>query len=141
MDGGDDGMMTDDPEEDEDMATKGRGMVSFTAEVDDLPVSVMVRAAMDQTNDTKATTDDVDMGEQWKQGDALTHKHDGLMLPADNTAEKNDLGSIYVTFTTQSLTVGIHRELDDREGFTDHIGSAAATRVRRATPTRWSRSA
>ena len=63
-----------------------------------------------------------DQGEMWEQGDALTHTHTGLDLPPGKDDDMLDLGPIRITFTTQNLTVGIHRELDDRNGFTDHIG-------------------
>ena len=57
-------------------------------------------------------------GEKWMQTKALTFEHDGMTLPAKDTA--NDLGPIYVTFTTQTLTVGVYREADDVEGYTDY---------------------
>ena len=91
----------------------GKASFSYMVDADDLadgPATFSVSAA---------ATGQPDMGEKWMQSDALEHSHDGLMLP-DNMA--NDLGPVYVTFTTQSLTVGVHREMDDREGFTDYIG-------------------
>ncbi len=60
-----------------------------------------------------------DMGEAWEQGDALTFTHTGLELP---TEEATDLGPLRITFTTQTIYIGVHRELDDRTGFTDFIG-------------------
>ena len=63
-----------------------------------------------------------DMGEAWEQGDALTHTHTGLDLPPGKDDDMLDLGPIRVTFTTQAIYVGVHRELDDRTGFTDFIG-------------------
>ena len=61
-----------------------------------------------------------DMGEAWDQSEGLTFTHNGLMHPDMNTAEMNDLGPIYVTFTTQTLTVGVYREVDDEPGWTDY---------------------
>ncbi len=63
-----------------------------------------------------------DMGEMWTQGDALTHTHTGLDLPPGEDDDMLDLGPIRITFTTQAVYVGAHRELDDRTGFTDFIG-------------------
>ncbi|MCY4399160.1 MAG: carboxypeptidase-like regulatory domain-containing protein [Gemmatimonadetes bacterium] len=63
-----------------------------------------------------------DMGEMWEQGDPLTYTHTGLELPPGEDDDMLDLGPIRVTFTTQAIYVGVHRELDDRTGFTDFIG-------------------
>ena len=104
---------------------EGKGTLSFMADADNLPAMVYVRPAADQTNDTKAKSDDVDMGEMWDHSAALMHSHDGLILPANNDPADNmdlDKGPVHVSFTTQSLFVGAHRELDDRIGLTDNIG-------------------
>ncbi len=45
----------------------------------------------------------------------LVYEHTGLALPA----AKMDLGEVAVTFTTQTLVVGVHHERDDIEGFTN----------------------
>ena len=63
-----------------------------------------------------------DQGEAWEQGDALTLTHTGLELPPGKDDDMLDLGPIRVTFTTQAIYVGVHRELDDRTGYTDFIG-------------------
>ncbi|MCY4399346.1 MAG: carboxypeptidase-like regulatory domain-containing protein, partial [Gemmatimonadetes bacterium] len=63
-----------------------------------------------------------DQGEAWEQGDALTLTHTGLELPPGKDDDMLDLGPIRVTFTTQAIYVGVHRELDDRAGYTDFIG-------------------
>jgi len=63
-----------------------------------------------------------DQGEAWEQGDALTHTHTGLDLPPGKDDDMLDLGPIRIKFTTQAIYVGVHRELDDRTGFTDFIG-------------------
>ena len=96
----------------------GKGTLSFTADVADLPAMVYVRAAIDQD-------DKLDYGEAYGQTDGLMHSHDGLILPADNDPAMNedlDKGAIYITYTTQSIYVGAHRELDDRTGLTDYLG-------------------
>ena len=98
------------------IATNKEGRASYSTRlesVDDLPASFSVML------DTLGQVDSLThMGEKWKQSKALTFKHDGMTLPAADTA--NDLGTIYVTFTTQKLTVGVYREADDEEGFTDY---------------------
>ena len=68
--------------------------------------------------------------ERWMQSTALTHEHNHLALPADNTSEVNDLGPIYVTWTTQSLTLGVYREADDVEGYTDYRSALPSGDVR-----------
>ncbi|MDE2980287.1 MAG: carboxypeptidase regulatory-like domain-containing protein [Gemmatimonadota bacterium] len=96
----------------------GKGTLSFMADTDNLPAMVYIRAAADQD-------DEIDMGEMYEQTDALMHEHDGFILPANNDPAENmdlDKGPVYVSFTTQSLFIGAHRELDDRTGLTDNIG-------------------
>ena len=100
----------------EDVETDlGKGTLSFMAYADNLPAMVYLRAAEDQ---------DKDMGEMWEQTDALMHSHNGFILPENNDPAENtdelDKGPIYVTFETQSLTVGVFRETDDQPGFTDY---------------------
>ena len=58
--------------------------------------------------------------EMYDQSDALVHMHNALAHPAMNTMEMNDLGPVRVTWTTQKLTVGVYREVDDEPGFTDY---------------------
>ena len=93
------------------MASRGRAGLSYTVAVDDLPATFNVMVGEKQAGA---------MGEKFDQGDALMHTHTGLMHPDANTAKMNDLGPIYVTFTTQTLTVGVYREIDDEPGFTDY---------------------
>ena len=71
-----------------------------------------------------------DEGERWMQSDALSHTHNPLVLPADNMSEMNDLGDIRVTWTTQSLTLGVYREADDVEGYTDYRSALPSGDVR-----------
>ena len=72
-----------------------------------------------------AKTGQPDGGEMWEQSDALTYSHNGLKLPADNTAALNDRGPIGITFTTQALTVGVYRETDDEPGFSNYQSKVA----------------
>ena len=88
----------------------GKSSFSYTVNPTMLPATFSVMAAEDGQPD---------MGEAWEQSDALTHTHTGLDLPGGDAP---DLGPIRVTFTTHAIYVGVHRELDDRTGFTDFIG-------------------
>ena len=97
-------------------ATDEDGKSSFAYTVDPamLPATFTVMA----TEGDKAGQPD--MGEAWMQGEALMHTHTGLDLPSDDMA---DLGPIRITYTTQAIYVGVHRELDDRTGYTDYHGA------------------
>ena len=104
-------MPTDDGED--NAADKGKSSFAYLVDPTMLPATFTVMAA---------AGDDAgqpDQGEAWEQGDALTFTHTGLELPPE---EATDLGPLRVTFTTQAIYVGVHRELDDRTGFTDFIG-------------------
>ena len=50
------------------------------------------------------------------------HTHTGLELPLGEDDDMIDLGPIRITYMTQTVYVGTHRELDDRTGFTDYKG-------------------
>ena len=101
----------------EDVETDlGKGTLSFMAYADNLPAMVYLRAAEDQ---------DGAKGEMWMPDPGtLMHSHSGFILPENNDPAENtdelDKGPIYVTFETQSLTVGVYRETDDQPGFTDY---------------------
>ena len=107
-------VLTDDGEM--EMADLGKATLSFMADPANLPAMVYIRVADQDAG--------VDMKETWEQTDALMHSHDGLILPANNDPAENtdelDKGPIYVTFTTQTLTVGVYREADDEPGFTNY---------------------
>ena len=74
--------------------------------------------------------DSVTGRERWRPSAALKHEHNHLALPADNTSAMNDYGAIYVTWTTQSLTLGVYREADDVEGYTDYRSALPSGDVR-----------
>ena len=95
------------------METDTTGLATYTGVVDvaDLPMKFTV--ALD-------TMGQPDMGEKWKASGMLTHEHTGLEHPDMNKAEMNDLGPIYVTWTTQRLVLGVYREADDVEGYSDY---------------------
>ena len=89
----------------------GLAIVSTPVAVEDLPMAFTV--ALD-------TMGQPDMGEKWNASGTLTHTHTGLEHPALNLPAANDLGAIYVTFTTQRLVLGVYREADDVEGYSDY---------------------
>ena len=109
------------------MATKGRGSFSYTVTAADMPAMFTVTAAMDDKvkctgTGLDATSDQPDQCEVWEQSDALVHTHTGLELPLGEDDDMTDLGPIRITYETQTVYVGTHRELDDRTGFTDYKG-------------------
>ncbi|MXW17795.1 MAG: hypothetical protein F4123_09075 [Gemmatimonadetes bacterium] len=91
----------------------GKGSYSGTVEVGDTPAKMTVMADTTQA-------DSLTMKEEWMQSAALAYTHNPLALPAMNTAAMNDLGPIYITYTTQRLVLGVYREADDEEGYTDY---------------------
>ena len=92
----------------------GKATYSGTAALDDMPAKYTIMA-----DGTQA--DSLTMGEDWTQPeDGLVYTHNPLALPAMNTAEMNDLGAVFVTFTTQTLTVGVYREADDVKGYSNY---------------------
>ena len=106
-------MPTEGDGDDEEM---GKATVSYMVTPDQLPATFTVMVAEEQA---------MAMGEMWEeQGDAdgnhLMHTHTGLELPAANTHKMNDLGPTYVSFSTQTLTVGVYRETDDEPGMSDY---------------------
>ena len=103
----------------------GKGTFSYrTVDEDGMPAVpatfyVRVDPAEDQAADGgemfDAAADEVHaMGSE--DGTSLMYEHTGLELPSDMNV---DVGPMRITYTTQSLRVSIHRELDDVEGFTD----------------------
>ena len=100
------------------VATGVDGKATFTgaANVADLPMTFTVELD---------TLDQPDMGEVWSASGTLEHVHTGFEHPAMNGAEMNDLGPIFVTYTTQSLVLGVYREADDVEGFSDYRSGLA----------------
>ena len=71
-----------------------------------------------------AQHDSVDGGELWKLPASISYTHDGLHLPG--TTKKpvvEDAGTFTIQWTTQSLFLGFHREMDRDSRFTkDRIG-------------------
>ncbi len=113
--------VTDDGEM--DMANLGKATFATPVDPTMLPAMFYVRVtpvAVD--DDGKRTSVQPDMDEVWEASGALMHTHTGLDLPPGEGDDMTDLGPIRITYTTQSITVGLHRELDDRTGYTDYIG-------------------
>ena len=90
----------------------GLAMVTVPVAVDDMPMTFEVGLHEEAPQP--------DGSEMWTQSDMLSHTHTGLEHPVLNTHMANDLGAVYVTWTTQSLTLGVYREADDVEGFSDY---------------------
>ncbi len=102
-------------EDDEMVAVEGApeeldedGNAAFTTTVESVPASFTFAVAEDQD-------DDLDGGEAF-EGTSATHVHTGLAL-----AGTMDAGAIEVAYTTQTLKVYVHHELDQVEGYTGNI--------------------
>ena len=109
-------------EGDEDDEEMGKATVSYRVTPDQLPATFSVTVAVDSDDWQQPMA----MGETWNEvGDGLTYTHTGFELPALNTHLANDQGPTYVTFNTQTLTVGVYREADDEPGFSDFQSTVA----------------
>ena len=96
-------------------ATDSTGLAMFTYSVDPAMLKDGPATFTVMVQDGQST-------EMYDQSDALVHMHNALAHPDMNTTAMNDLGPVYVTWTTQTLTVGVYREVDDEPGFTDYRG-------------------
>ncbi len=92
------------------------GMGAFMTTVDSLPTTFSIAVAADQANT-------LDGGENYEATD-LEYTHTGLAL-----AGTMDAGSIEVNYTTQTLKVYVHHELDQVMGYTGNVlgGDARAS--------------
>ena len=86
----------------------GNAAFTTTAAPDALPVAFAIAVAPDQA-------DAMDGGENYA-AEPATYVHTGLML-----AGTQDAGTLEVAFTTQTLKVYVHHELDQVEGYTGNI--------------------
>ena len=84
------------------------GVAAFTATVESVPASFSF--AVDTVQDN-----DLDGGEAF-EGTAVDYTHTGLSL-----AGTMDAGSIEVAYTTQTLKVYVHHELDQVMGYTGNV--------------------
>ncbi len=96
-----------DPTEDED-GELGRGTVSYMVDPAMLPAAFTVVVPPGQSS------------EMYEASGVLTHVHTGLEHPDMNSMEMNDLGPVYLTWSTQALAVGVYRETDDEPGWTNY---------------------
>ena len=99
------------------METDATGLAMFSErlEVPDAIAGKTYEVMLNEEQDDRVSGE-----EMWVPSDALEHTHNHLLLPEMNTAEINDLTAIRVTWETQTLTVGVYREADDVEGYTDY---------------------
>ncbi len=102
--------------------TNADGRGRYTGAVSASQMAAMISGAPARFSvalgDTQA--DSVDMNELWTQSRSLTHVHTGLEHPDSNRFDNNDLGPIYVTWHTHAIVLGVYRETDDVEGFTNY---------------------
>ena len=104
-------MPTDDGSD--NMDDLGKSSLSYMVDPAMLPAAFAVVVAPGQSR------------ELYEQSDPLVHVHTGLEHPDINSMEMNDLGPIYLTWTTQALTVGVYRETDDEPGFSNYQSKVA----------------
>ena len=109
------------------MATDASGQATYSGRI---TVAEAIAGASYDVMLAEEQHDSVTGKERWTESDALEHEHNHLALPADNTSKMNDLGPIHVTWTTQSLTLGVYREADDVEGYTDYRSALPSGDVR-----------
>ena len=125
--GADNGMEADDDGYMSYGATDAEGSAAYSGQI---TVAEAIEGAGFEVMLAVEQDDSVTGRERWTQSDALMHEHDPLALPAENTLEMNDVGTIHVTWTTQSLTLGVYREADDTEGYTDYRSALPSGDVR-----------
>ena len=103
-------------------ATDSLGLATYTGRLsaDQMAAVIAGRPARFTVAMNTSQTPSVDMGEKWMQSRSLSHAHTGLENPATNTMANNDLGPIYITWQTHSLVLGVYRETDDVEGYTNY---------------------
>ncbi|MCY4574776.1 MAG: carboxypeptidase regulatory-like domain-containing protein [Gemmatimonadetes bacterium] len=87
------------------------GMASFSETVTSVPKTYTITMADDQANDSTG-----DGGEKYTST-TLSHTHDGLSLSGTST----DAGMLEVTYTTQTLRVYVHEEIDQVMGYTGNV--------------------
>ena len=102
-------------------ADHGKGSFTTTVAIADLDdkaqAKYTVKLDQDRAGPPAYDAPQPDGGEKWSPSGTLTHTHNALQLPPKETA---DLTAIEVTWTTQSLVVGVYRERDDVPGYIGH---------------------
>jgi len=103
-------------------ATNSKGLATYTGTLSAAQMAAAIRGTAARFTVAMNTTqaDSVDMNEKWTQSRSLSHTHTGLENPATNTMANNDLGPVYITWQTHSLVLGVYRETDDVEGYTNY---------------------
>jgi len=103
-------------------ATNSKGLATYTGTLSAAQMAAAIRGTAARFTVAMNTTqaDSVDMNEKWTQSRSLSHTHTGLENPATNTMAANDLGPVYITWQTHSLVLGVYRETDDVEGYTNY---------------------
>ena len=102
-------------------ADHGKGSFSGTVAIANLDDNAQAKYTVKLDVDSEDPAHDAmqpDGGEMWTQEPGLTHMHNALTMPPKETADE---GAISVTWTTQSLVVGVYRERDDVPGYIGHI--------------------
>ena len=105
-------------------ATDGNGRARFTYTLTTAQQNSVIRGTpvrfTASLDDDQA--DSVDMRERWTQSRSLSYGHTGLEHPDSNNYDSrgHDLGAIYVTWQTHAMVLGVYREADDVEGYTDY---------------------
>ena len=125
-------LMKPDPEDDMEMVnateptdtttmgeTLGKGTFSYKVDAAMLAEGSAMFTVRATPVDEDGESVQPDGGEMWEQSEALVYEHNGLDLPDEDAAATNDRGPIRITYTTQTLTVGVYREADDVAGFSD----------------------
>ena len=107
------------------MDNENLGKASFATTVDKtmLPAKFHVRVtpvAVDEDGKRTNVQSKVDGGEMWEATTLDAYEHTGLDLPPGKDDDPIDLGPIRITWTTQALVVGAHRELDDQPGYSQY---------------------
>ena len=104
------------------MTTNSDGLATYTGTLSAGQMAAVIagRPARFTVAMNTSQHDSVDGGEKWTQSRSLSHAHTGLENPATNTMADNDLGPIHITWQTHSLVLGVYRETDDVEGYTNY---------------------
>jgi len=103
-------MMGDDAVADAPTMLDSAGMASLKTTVESVPATFTFAVASDQD-------DELDGGEAY-EGSGGTYMHDGLSLAG--TVDADD--PMVVTYTTQTLKVFVHEEVDQAHGYTGNVG-------------------
>ncbi len=104
------------------MTTNSRGLATYSGKLSATQIAAAIRgtpARFTVSLDTNQA-DSVDGRERWTQSSSLSHTHTGLENPSTNTTASNDLGAIHITWQTHALVLGVYREADDVEGYTNY---------------------